>query len=74
MRESYGLTPAEARLAQRLVGGSTLLEAADQLRVRPSTARTQPHVRHRDRRGQPSATRDAAASQTRCGYHGATIP
>jgi DNA-binding CsgD family transcriptional regulator len=41
MRESYGLTPAEARLAQRLVGGSTLLEAAEDLQIRQSTARTQ---------------------------------
>lgn len=41
MRESYGLTRAEARLADVLVRGSTLLEAAEALRVQPSTARSQ---------------------------------
>lgn len=40
MIERYGLAPAEARLAELLVNGDALAEAADQLGIRVSTART----------------------------------
>lgn len=37
----YGLTVAESRLASLLVAGRTVTEAADELGIRPHTARTQ---------------------------------
>jgi len=39
LRRLYGLTPAEARLAARLVQGKRLQEAADELGIRINTAR-----------------------------------
>lgn len=44
LQELYGLTPAEARVAQRLVGGSSVDELAAALKVTVATART--HIRH----------------------------
>lgn len=41
LRELFGLTFAEARLAQDLVAGKSLLEAAEQCRIKHETARTQ---------------------------------
>ena len=40
MRQAYGLTPAEARLAEALLQGLSLREAAQQLRLSYETART----------------------------------
>lgn len=40
LRQAYGLTPAEARLAEALLQGLTLREAAQQLRLSYETART----------------------------------
>ncbi len=37
----FGLTPAEARLAEALSGGATIAEAADGLGIRVNTARNQ---------------------------------
>ncbi|ODV41957.1 hypothetical protein AWV79_00125 [Cupriavidus sp. UYMMa02A] len=41
LRELYGLTPAETRLAAALANGQGLPEASEQLRIRHETARTQ---------------------------------
>ena len=41
LRQLYGLTPAESRLAQLLASGSGLKEAAEQLQVSRSTVRSQ---------------------------------
>ena len=41
LRQLYGLTPAEARLAQLLASGSSLKEASEQLEVAMSTVRSQ---------------------------------
>ncbi|TPQ35516.1 MULTISPECIES: helix-turn-helix transcriptional regulator [Cupriavidus] len=41
LRELYGLTPAETRVATALAGGQGLPEASEQLRIRHETARTQ---------------------------------
>ncbi|MNW20108.1 hypothetical protein D3C71_2203510 [compost metagenome] len=41
LRELYGLTPAETRLATRLACGEGLPEASRQMRIRHETARTQ---------------------------------
>ncbi|QBY52223.1 helix-turn-helix transcriptional regulator [Cupriavidus oxalaticus] len=41
LRDLYGLTPAETRLATRLAGGQGLPEASQQLNIRHETARTQ---------------------------------
>jgi DNA-binding CsgD family transcriptional regulator len=43
-RHLYGLTPAEARFAVRLLSGEGVEEAADRLQITINTART--HVRH----------------------------
>ena len=37
----YGLTPAEARLVVQLIGGRSVAEAADELRITSATARNQ---------------------------------
>lgn len=44
LRELYGLTSSEARLANLLMEGKTLNECCDQLRIRRSTGRT--HLQH----------------------------
>lgn len=41
LRDLYGLTPAETRLAARLAAGDGLPEASRQMRIRHETARTQ---------------------------------
>jgi DNA-binding CsgD family transcriptional regulator/PAS domain-containing protein len=41
LRTAFQLTPAEARLAERIVRGTTLAEAASELEVQVSTLRTQ---------------------------------
>jgi len=41
LQQLYGLTPAEARLAQLLASGSSLKEASEQLKVAVSTVRSQ---------------------------------
>ena len=41
LRELYGLTPAETRVATALAGGQGLPEASEYLRIRHETARTQ---------------------------------
>jgi len=41
LRNLYGLTPAETRLASRLAAGDGLPDAARQMRIRHETARTQ---------------------------------
>ena len=41
LKSLFGLTPAEARLAERLAGGPSLSEAADALGITIGTARTQ---------------------------------
>lgn len=41
LRESFGLTPAEARLARKLKDGRSLKEAADELSVSVNTVRNQ---------------------------------
>lgn len=41
LRMLFDLSPAEAKLARRLVAGDTIEQSADALGVRPSTARTQ---------------------------------
>lgn len=41
LRAAFQLTPAEARLAERIVSGSTLTEAASELDVQTTTLRTQ---------------------------------
>jgi DNA-binding CsgD family transcriptional regulator len=44
LRDLYGLTPSEAAVAKILMRGASLRQAADELRVRLSTART--HLQH----------------------------
>ena len=39
LQRLFGLTPGEARLVQRIVAGETIRTAAEQLRIRESTAR-----------------------------------
>jgi len=41
LRRTFGLTPAEARLANRIAGGQTLEDASDELGITKATARTQ---------------------------------
>ncbi|MNL84367.1 Bacterial regulatory protein, luxR family [compost metagenome] len=41
LRDLYGLTPAETRLATHLAGGQGLPEVSQQLNIRHETARTQ---------------------------------